>query len=49
MNAKQLGIYLSLSQPTIRKLIKQNVIPVINIGGIKRFKKSEVDFAMKNI
>jgi excisionase family DNA binding protein len=43
LSPKELAVYLSISIPTIYRLIEKRQLPFNKIGGSLRFKKEDVD------
>lgn len=47
MTTKELGVLLKMSSKTIHRLIEKREIPVYRIGGLLRFRKSEIQEYIK--
>lgn len=48
MNSKQVAEHIGVSQPTLRKLIREKIIPVHKINNRSFFNVIEVDNALLN-
>jgi excisionase family DNA binding protein len=46
---EEIGKHFSVSVSTVRAWIRQNLIPALKIGGVYRFKISEVEQALRKL